>query len=206
MIKRQILLLLCVVLSLTTAACTHKEHIKPKTTTKKKEAVVKPLHQRVQPLAEVISKAEGNYDSINRGWAGDTPGGASKHFGKHLTKHTIKQVIDLQRTSVYAVGRYQFIPSTLRFALSKSNINLSSLFCEETQDKLMVSILKHKRPLVYQYIKGEHDNINLAMDELAREWASIEYRNGRSYYSRGGNKAKISRQELKPVLESIRVS
>ena len=43
------------------------------------------------------------------------------------------------------------------------------------------------------------------MNEMAYEWASVEYRNGRGYYDHiGGNRAHISRVELAKVLNQVK--
>ena len=43
------------------------------------------------------------------------------------------------------------------------------------------------------------------LDELAKEWASVEYRNGRGFYDHvGGNRAHISRTEAWEILQGIK--
>ena len=210
MFKKSFTLFAIASLILTITACESPNHIKPKNEYREFPVVqvdtYQKLFKRIENLALVISKAEGEYDSINRGRAGDTPAGASGHFGKDLKDHTISEVFKLQSSGVHAVGRYQMIPKTLRFAVSSIGIKHQEKFNKINQDKLFASIIKYKRPIIYNYIMGKHDNINLALDEIAKEWASVEYRNGHGYYDGiGGNKAKISRDEIKSVLESVRV-
>ena len=118
---------------------------------------------------------------------------------------TVGQVMDMQRTSLYAVGRYQFIPSTLRFAVRHSSVDELDMFTPEVQDRLMVALILYKRPAVGAYIRGDHELLGWALNELAKEWASIEYRNGRGFYDHvGGNRASISRAELAEVLQDIK--
>ena len=65
-------------------------------------------------LFEVIAGGEGGYNSVNRGNAGDTPGGAQSVFGKPLTEMTVGEVRRAQKSRrVFAVGKYQIIPDTM---------------------------------------------------------------------------------------------
>ena len=113
----------------------------------------------------------------------------------------------MQRWQVYAVGRYQFIPSTLRFAVRHSSVDELDMFTPETQDRLMAALIFYKRPAVGAFLRGDHDLIGWALNELAKEWASIEYRNGRGFYDHiGGNRAHVSRAELSTVLQEIKNS
>lgn len=171
--------------------CSNPEYISPE--------------KRLKPLMDLIAKGEGDYNSVNRGYAGDTPGGIqSIGPGWTFENYTVQQVIDLQRTKLYAVGRYQFIPSTLRWAVKHSSVSELDMFTPEVQDRLMATLVIYKRPAIGAYLRGDHDLLGWALNEMAKEWASVEYRNGRSFYSRGGNRAKISRAEVSAVLQDIK--
>ena len=160
--------------------------------------------KRLRPLMDLIAKGEGDYNSVNRGYAGDTPGGIQGITGQTFENYTVGQVMDMQRSSLYAVGRYQFIPSTLRWAVRHSSVDELDMFTPEVQDRLMATLVIFKRPAVGAYLRGDHDLLGWALNELAKEWASIEYRNGRSFYSVGGNRAKIARTEVSAVLQDIK--
>jgi len=154
---------------------------------------------------DLIAKGEGNYNSVNRGRAGDTPGGLQSITGQTFENYTVGQVIQMQRSSLYAVGRYQFIPVTLRFAVKHSSVDELDMFTPEVQDRLMAALIFYKRPAVGAYLRNDHDLLGWALNELAKEWASIEYRNGRGYYDGyGGNRAHITRAELSTVLQNIK--
>jgi len=156
---------------------------------------------------DLIAKGEGDYNAINRGRAGDTPGGIQGLKGQTFENFTVKQVMEMQRWEVYAVGRYQFIPSTLRFALRHSSVEELDMFTPEIQDRLMTALIFYKRPAVGAFIRGDHELIGWALNELAKEWASIEYRNGRGFYDHvGGNRAHISRAEMSAVLQEVKAS
>lgn len=163
------------------------------------------FHKHVEPLADLISQGEGDWNAVNRGYAGDTPGGIQRLTGKTFENFTVGQVMELQRTRVYAVGRYQFIPVTLRYAVAMSEVSPLDMFTPETQNKLFAALLDHKRPAVGAYIRGHHNHQGWALNELAKEWASVEYRYGRGFYDHiGGNRAKISRAKAAEVLEELR--
>lgn len=164
-----------------------------------------PIHVRLKPLADLLARGEGNYNSVNRGYAGDTPQGIKGLTGSSFAAYTVGQVIEMQRWRVYAVGRYQLIPQTLRFAVSVSDVTYADKFTSEVQDKLMAALIIHKRPAIGAYLRGEHNYIGRALDDLAREWASVEYRGGSGYYDyMGGNRASISRREAWEVLQTIK--
>lgn len=165
----------------------------------------KAIHERLEPLGELIAKGEGDYNAVNRGWAGDTPGGIQSLTGMTFENYTVAQVMEMQRKNLYAVGRYQFIPSTLRFAVRHSQVDELDMFTPEVQDKLMAALILYKRPAVGAFLRGDHDLEGWALNEMAREWASIEYRYGRGYYDHvGGNRAHISRSEVSSVLREIK--
>lgn len=164
-----------------------------------------PPHAKLKPLADLLASGEGDYNSVNRGYAGDTPGGIQSITGKNFSAFTVREVISLQRSSVYAVGRYQLIPTTLRFAVKKSGVKPSDYFTGDVQDRLMASLIFHKRPAVGEYLTDEHDDVDMAINAIAREWASVEYTNGRGYYDyQSGNKASITRQSVKQTLIKIK--
>ena len=165
-----------------------------------------PFHVRVRPLADLIARGEGDWNAVNRGWAGDTPGGIQRLTGKTFDQFTVGQVMSMQRRWLFAVGRYQFIPRTLRFAVANSDVTRRDMFTDDVQDRLFATLLEHKRPVIGQYLQGAPVPLSRALDALAREWASVEYRYGRSYYRRGGNRAHISRAEAKSVLVAVRNS
>ena len=165
----------------------------------------KEFHRIIKPLADLISKGEGDYNAVNRGYAGDTPGGIQRLTGKTFENFTVREVIAMQRRSLFAVGRYQFIPRTLRFAVNMSDVSELDMFTPETQDKLFAALILYKRPAVGAYIRGNHNHQGWALNELAKEWASVEYRYGRGYYDHiGGNRAHISRTSAASTLEEVR--
>ena len=165
------------------------------------------IHEQLKPLADLLARGEGNYNSVNRGWAGDTPQGIDGLTGSSFAGFSVQRVLEMQSGWLYAVGRYQFIPSTLRFAVNSSSVSWSDNFTPEVQDRLMAALVLYKRPVIFSYLQGSHNDVGAAVDALAREWACVEYRYGRGYYDGyGGNRASLTRQEVIAVLQSIKDS
>ena len=164
------------------------------------------FHEAIVPLGDLISQGEGDWNAVNRGYAGDSPGGLPRWFGRDCESFTVQEILNLQASGrIYAVGRYQFIPSTLRYAVRVAGIPMGARFNPDIQNRLFAALIEHKRPVVGEYLRGNSENLGHALDELAREWASIEYRNGRGYHDHiGGNRAHITRVDTKQVLNEIR--
>jgi hypothetical protein len=164
-----------------------------------------PLWQQTKVLADVIATGEGGFNSVNQGRPGDTPGGIQSITGKEFKDMTLWEVMVLQRHQIFAVGKFQFIPRTFKYLVVKSGLPNDTKFTEEVQYKLFATALEHKRPLVGAYIRGEHPHLDVALDELALEWAAVEYRNGRGYYDGlNGNRASVRRDIVAVVLKAVR--
>ena len=102
-----------------------------------------PIYGQVTALGEQVKAIFGSrespqaaYDAINRGSGGDTPGGATKRYGKPLTQMTLGEVKQLQATELNAVGKYQFIEGTLREAAAEAGITDDMVFNEAVQDRI----------------------------------------------------------------------
>ncbi len=71
----------------------------------------------------------------------------------------------------------------------------------------MAALILYKRPAIGAFLRGDHNLEGWALNELAKEWASIEYRGGRGFYDHiGGNRAHITRVELQAVLQEVKGS
>jgi hypothetical protein len=187
------------------------------------------LTDDVMPLLDLIASGEGDYTSVNRGRAGDSPGDwAKKNLGKSITEMSIKEVRQHQggRTSdcwyngtkgkanLFAVGRYQLIPCTLQYATASiEDLDVLMLYEPDVQDAFGVFLLFVKRPVLGEYLLGEHDDLREAGQELAKEFASvpIQYSNdrckrGQSYYcgDKAGNKSHIAIEDVNKALKQVR--
>ena len=171
---------------------------------------------------DVIGSGEGDYNSVNRGNAGDTPGGAKSIFGKNITDMTVDEVYAAQRAGkVFAVGKYQIIDITMPgFVeyLKRQNVNTSTTkFNAATQEKFKLYVINEKRPEIGRYLRGESDDLIGAAQGAAREFASVGVSRPEQvpgfapadvgdtlYGGRGNNAAIISPQEIQDALRRDR--
>ena len=105
---------------------------------------------------DIIARPEsgGDYNAMNQGQSGDRPGGSRKWLGKDLTDMTIGEVLQrqsyeedrrnprLNNYGIWAAGRYQIIPSTMRDAVKRTGLKSSDMFSPGNQDKLGLAVLK----------------------------------------------------------------
>lgn len=150
-------------------------------------------------LASLVSGGEGSPTSMFPG----------ENYPE-MTNMTIREVVELQKEKLgdgresAAVGAYQFLyPET---AAQRAGLSLDDKFTPENQLKMFVGTLMNKpgRENVSAFLQGTGNDIETAIDELSQEFASIEYRDGRSYYDDGVNKASISRDQVRAALLSAR--
>jgi hypothetical protein len=170
-------------------------------------------------LLDFISKGEGGYNSMNQGTQGNRIVGsthnAGSKLGKDLTQMTIGEVMERQAYlmnpsnpqvsdyGIFAAGRYQIIPSTMKEILPKSGLKKSDMFNQENQDILGMTLISKKQPRVEEYLKGG-GSIEGAMDALANEFASMpDPRSGNSKYG-AGNRALHSVEEVREALQRAR--
>ena len=160
---------------------------------------------------DTIVSGEGGVNSVNRGNAGDTMGGAKSIFGKDLTEMTVGEIMDAQaRGEVVAVGKYQIIPPTMREFVKNSDVTRDMMFTEQTQDMFKDYVINVKRPSVGKYLRGETNDPTEAGQALAREFASVGLQyaengnvRGSSRYAGGpgSNAASITPEE---IIEALR--
>jgi murein DD-endopeptidase MepM/ murein hydrolase activator NlpD len=168
---------------------------------------------RGDALFDLIGSGEGDYNSVNRGNAGDTPGGAEAIFGKSLTEMTVGEVVGAQQSGqVFAVGKYQIIPKTMTGFLRNSDVKMSDKFDQRTQEKFKDYVINIKRPAIGKYLRGESDDRDSAAQAVAREFASVgltkaEAGRGRGqsrYAGTGNNAASISPDQVASALDADR--
>lgn len=163
-------------------------------------------YQGVAPLLALIRAGEGNYISVNRGRAGDTPGG-----WVGLTSMTLAEVMAAQKAGkVFACGAYQFIPATLAEVVEDANLPPSMPFSPEVQDWLALTLLLagRKRPTLTAYLRGQSADLDAAQLELAKEWASIPTPSGKGFYDgdKAGNRASGDVKKVRAELAAARVA
>ncbi|SPL70865.1 hypothetical protein [Acinetobacter stercoris] len=167
-------------------------------------------------LSSFIGKGEGSYNSVNLG----------KRYGyksgtKNLTSMTVDQVRAMQaRREVNAVGKFQIIRDTMPSVIKGMGLSGKELFNEDLQEKMGAWLLFNKRTALGDYLKGKHNNLKLAGDEGAREWASLPVlsdhlvtksgnktfhsKRGATAYSDGVNKAQHSAESWEKALIKAR--
>lgn len=158
-----------------------------------------PLPPGVQGLAALVSSGEGSPTSMFPG----------ENYPE-LLDMSIGEVVQFQKQKLAdgrasaAVGSYQFLYPEV--AAQRAGLSMNDKFTPENQLKMFMGTLLNKpgRENLSAYLQGTGDNVDSAIDELAQEFASIEYRNGRSYYDDGVNKASISRDRVRAALLSAR--
>ena len=137
----------------------------------------------IMTLKEFISAGEsgGSYDIAN--W----------YIGKRLSSgnrgisnKTVAQVMAMQSAGqLYAVGKYQTIPVTLRAAVQGLRLPGSTPMSPSVQEKIGTWLIFNKRPALGAYIRGESNDLDKAHREFALEWRSIPMPDGRSASASG---------------------
>jgi hypothetical protein len=167
------------------------------------------------PLGDMINKYESQgagYNAFNRG--SNPPSGTGSVGGEkmNLVGMTIDQILTAMSSSdpytrLFAVGRYQCIPDTLKAACKKLNIPTTSLFSAEVQDKIFIGALCDVGSL-RAYLKGGDQNDDAALTNAASTvagvWASVEDpKLGRGRYDGvGTNSAHCKTAETKAALKA----
>ena len=105
------------------------------------------------------------------------------HYNTNLTSMTIKEVRESQddpsQNGLFATGRFQIIPDTLKAAIRELELDSNALFDEDMQDKIFEEyLIKIKRPAIIDYLEGNGDVEN-AIYAWAKEFASAGVRKGK---------------------------
>lgn len=166
------------------------------------------------PIYDLMYKGESGaagYNAWNRGTGnnGIRPATHAMDFSQ-LTLGEVQRMQHLNRNDpdfVFAVGKYQIIPTTMDAAVRTLRLDPNERFTPELQDRLFAEyLLRTKQPGIAPYIMGKSDNLQAAMEGLSNEWASFsDPRKGdmRSHYG-SGNNAHISLAESESALRQLR--
>ena len=101
----------------------------------------------------------------------------------------------------HAIGRYQFIPATLRRLVGIKGYPLTTRFSPEVQDQLALILLKEAGLEEFQTRALPR---RAFMKNLAQIWAGLPLPNGRSYYAGyAGNKATMSFARFEAGMEAV---
>ena len=139
-------------------------------------------------LLSLIARAEAGpagYDAVQYGATIRPPGRPTE-----LTLAQIDAWIDATPGQPHAIGRYQFIPPTLRSLVARKGLSPETRFTPEVQDRLAMGLLQDAG--LRRFEAGELDRETF-MRNLARIWAGLPLPDGRSYYDGyAGNRATMT--------------
>ena len=155
----------------------------------------------VKPLLDFIAKCEGTGNNYNAVYS-------NARATEDLSQFTLQQIHDKQYAwgklkGSSAFGRYQILRKTLLRLRDVMGLYGTAKFTPELQDELCVMLL-HQRG--FSIWEAGRMSDNAFMDSLSKEWASLPYRTGRSYYEGDsiGNHARATRNEFKAALNAAR--
>ena len=143
---------------------------------------------QAQQLFRLIGHAESRrdaYDAVQYGAVRKPP--------KKPTQLTIAEIyawIEATPNQPHAIGRYQFIPPTLRRLVTANGTATTAQFTPALQDELAMLLLEEAGYAAF--LRGELSRINF-MNNLAKIWAGLPNSSGKSHYhGYAGNKASMS--------------
>lgn len=143
---------------------------------------------------------------------------------KPLSEYSIAEVMQFQSRprdgtgQLWATGRYQIIPNTLKGLVEKTGINTSAKYNKENQNLLGGQLLKNRSP-IWNYLNGSipdtTENVQRASLEMAKIWSSLGVpytvqgrsrvvNKDESYYSGGGDKASVKSDVVIAKLRELR--
>lgn len=136
------------------------------------------------------------YNAYNRGNAGDSAGATMNFATMSLAQITQLQALPSGNPNrLFAVGKYQLIPSTMKDAIIKLKLTLDTMLTPSLQEALFRNYLVAiKRPQVKSFVTGQGAALADAQLALAREFASFpDPSTGLSVYGgSGGNQATVT--------------
>ena len=142
----------------------------------------------VHRIRQIISHAESRrdgYDAVV--WGARIP---PPDVPTRLTLGQIFRWIDETPGQNHAIGRYQFIPKTLRRLVRQAGLSGDHVFSPAVQDRL-ADILLAEAGL--QEVRAGQIGRHRFMNNLAQIWAGLPTSNGRSYYhGHAGNRSTIT--------------
>ena len=180
------------------------------------------LLKAFEPLFNLISRGEGGPNAMNQGTIGGKIVGSTLDsqtiIGVKLTTLTLQQLMERQayemntnnpqinNYGVFAAGKFQFIPDTLKAVVASSGMAETKLFDENTQNLLALELIRTSAPAAYRYVQGQSNDLDAAINELARQWASLPKTSGITAYAGTGNFASHSVDSVGQVLQQVRAN
>lgn len=150
-------------------------------------------------VLDLIAEAEAGpngYDAVHYGATVKPPEPPSR-----LTLGDIYAWIDDTPGQPHAIGRYQFIPATLKRLARVLGLPPTARFSPALQDRMAERLLMEAG--LDDFNSGEIER-GTFMNNIARVWAGLPNANGRSHYhGYAGNKATISRARFEREMKRI---
>ncbi|NUH65283.1 hypothetical protein HTT03_08280 [Sulfitobacter sp. S0837] len=150
----------------------------------------------IRALIEEAESRRDGYDALQHG--------ARVKPGKRPTQMTVAEIYDwIDRTpgQPHAIGRYQFIPATLKRVMRVLDVPPSSRFSPQLQDRL-ADVLLNEAGL--SRLRAGQISRHAFMNNLAKIWAGLPNSSGKSHYAGyAGNKASISWARFDAVLAQV---
>lgn len=149
-------------------------------------------------LGNLIAKGESGkagYNAYNKGTVGKKVIGADKVVD--FSSMTLEEVMRRQKLKIgdaerlFAVGKYQVIPSTLASAAKHMGLSGKEKFTPELQEKIFTEALLPKS--VRDYISRKSNDLNRALIDMSKQWRSVaDPRTGATYGDAGAGPNKAS--------------
>lgn len=121
---------------------------------------------------------------------------------------------------LWATGRYQIIPNTLKGLQTSLKLPDSTKYNKETQDKMGLQLLLGRTSIknyILGYVPDTKQNLESASLSVAQTWSSVgvpyatkgskrRVEKNESYYSGGGDKASVSTEDVQVALKKLRAN
>ena len=154
---------------------------------------------QLDQLLELIAAAEAGsaeYDAVHMGARIRPPAPPTQ-----MTIAEIFAWIEATPRQPHAIGRYQFIPSTLARLVASERLSERQRFSPALQSQLAKVLIYEAG---YQRFEAGQISRSQMMDNLAAVWAGLPLANGRSvYHGYAGNRATITRASYASGMEEI---
>lgn len=145
---------------------------------------------------------------------------------KNLSEISLGQLKEYQARGrdssgqLWATGRYQIIPSTLKGLQGNLSLPDSTKYDKKTQDKMGLQLLLNRSGIknyITQIVPDTKDNLEKASLGIAQIWSSVgvpydmqgsrqRIKKNQSYYAGGGDKATETTEEVQVALKNLRNS
>lgn len=163
------------------------------------DVLLRQTNSKATRLHDLIARAEAGamgYDAVQHGARIKPP--------KPPTDMTLQDIYDWITATPgqpHAIGRYQFIPATLRHTAKRLDLPPSTRFTPAVQDRLTNVLLADAG---FQKAQQGAMKTETFMLNLAKIWAGLPLPSGRSYYQGyAGNKATMAYEDYEREVRAI---